>query len=105
LFAQLVRFGDRVRFPAYDAGCPNVDALVASGDDGRLTGVFVNTGREPLVVRTAEWDDGLSGCRQLYKVDIGTGNKVVKEPFSGTLRLDGYGVAVVSNDVIVPEID
>jgi hypothetical protein len=105
LFAQLVRFGDRVRFPAYHTGYPNLDALVASGDDGQLTGVFANTGREPLVLRAADWDGGLAACRDLYKVDTGTGNKVVKEPFSGTIRLDGYGVAVVSNAVIEPEID
>ena len=105
LFAQHVRFGDWVRFPAYHPGHPNLDGLVASGDDGRLAGVFVNTGREPFTLRTADWDDSLRGCRDLYKVDAGTGNKVVKEPFSGTIRLDGHGVAVVSNAVNEPEID
>ncbi len=105
LFAQLVRFGDRVRFPAHYTGYPNLDALVASGDDGQLTGVFVNTGREPVVLRATDWDADLAACRDLYKVDTGTGNKVVKEAFSGSIRLDGYGVAVVSNAVIEPEID
>jgi hypothetical protein len=82
-----------------------LDALVASGDDGQLAGVFVNTGREPLTLRTADWDGSLCACRDLYKVDAATGSQVVKEQFSGTIHLDGYGVAVVSNAVIEPQID
>jgi hypothetical protein len=105
LFAQLVRFGDWVRFPTYRPSLPNVDVLVVSGADGHLGGVFVNTGREPCTLRAADWDDSLRPCRELFRVDASTGNAVVKEPFAGTIHLDGYGVAVVSNGVISPDID
>jgi hypothetical protein len=105
LFAQLVRFGDWVRFPTYRPSLPNVDVRVVSGADGHLGGVFVNTGREPCTLRAADWDDSLRTCRELFRVDASTGNAVAKEPFAGTIHLDGYGVAVVSNGVIAPDID
>jgi hypothetical protein len=31
------------------------------------------------------------------RIDAGTGNRVVIEPFDGTVRFDGYGVAVVTH--------
>ncbi len=44
LFAQHVRHGDWIMFPAPAAGeAGAVDAIVAWGGDGRRSGVFVNT--------------------------------------------------------------
>jgi len=105
LFAQHVRHGDWVRFPGYRPDTPNVDAVVAWCDSGRLSGVFVNTGSEPCLLTVADWDEGLLACTEVLRVDTSTGNGVIREPFTGTVRLNGYGVAVVSNAAIEPEVD
>jgi hypothetical protein len=105
LFAQLVRYGDWVRFPADCAMPTSVDAVVAWNGDGRRSGVFVHTAGGPRVLTVAEWDDGLSACREALRIDGNTGNRVVRETFNGTVRLDGYGVAVVTNAATDTEVD
>jgi hypothetical protein len=97
LFAQHVRYGDCVHFPACRGDKPDVDAIVAWGDDGRRSGVFVNTTSGPRELTVPDWDNDLSAPRVVLRVDGSTGNRVVREPFDGTVRLDGYGVAVVTN--------
>lgn len=97
IFTQHVRYGDRVHFPMGLGDAPEVEAIVACGDDGRRSGVFVNTASRPRVLSVRDWDDGLSGCEVVLRVDEGTGNRVAREPFDGKVRLDGYGVAVVTN--------
>ncbi len=94
MFAQHVRFGDLVRFPA-PAGAPDVDAIVAS-NAGRLSAVFVNTTSGRRIVRPGDWDESLAGCREVLRLDASTGNRVVREPFDGTVSLQGYGVAVAT---------
>jgi hypothetical protein len=105
MFAQHVQYGDWVRFPGYRPDTPNVDAVVAWSDSGRLSGVFANTGSEPCLLTVADWDEGLRACTEVLRVDTSTGNGVSREPFTGTVRLNGYGVAVVSNAAIEPEVD
>jgi hypothetical protein len=97
LFAQHVRYGDWIRFPAYRPEIPNVDAVVAWGDNGRRSGVFVHTADGPCVLTVSDWDDGLLDCGTMLRIDTSTGDRVAREPFDGTVRFDGYGVAVVSN--------
>jgi hypothetical protein len=105
LFAQHVRYGDHVHFPMGRDDAPDVEAIVACGDDGRRSGVFVNTASRPRVLAVPDWDDGLSSCRVVLRVDEGTGNRVAREPFDGAVRLDGYGVAVVTNAATAAEED
>lgn len=105
LFAQHVRRGDWVRFPAYRPTMPNVDVILAEDEAGRLSAVFVNTGCEPCTLRPEDWDGRLSGSREVLKVDVGTGNYISRERYNGQVRLDGYGVAVVSNAETGPEPD
>lgn len=97
LFAQHVRYGDWIRFPAYRPEIPNMDAVVAWDDNGRRSGVFVHTAGGPRVLTVSDWDDGLLDCGTVLRIDTGTGDRVVLEPFDGTVRFDGYGVAVVTN--------
>ncbi len=97
IFAQHVRFGDWVRFPKLKPSHPEVDALVAWHDDGRLSAVFANTVRRPCALVVAEWDRDIAGCDEILRIDGGTGDRVVREPFDGTVRIDGYGVAIVTN--------
>jgi hypothetical protein len=100
LFAQHVRYGDWVSFPVRDTKQPDIDASVAraggGADEGRISGVIVNTSDRPQTISVADWERELSGCSEVLRLDAGTGDKVVREPFNGLVRLDGYGLAVVS---------
>ena len=105
LFAQHVRYGDWIRFPRSRIEAPDVDAVVAWDDDGRRSGVFVNTAASPRVLTVSDWDDGLKTCGTVLRVDSCTGKRFVREPFNGTVRLDGHGVAVVTNAAMDSEED
>ena len=96
LFAQHVRYGDWVSFPDRHPDKPDLDAVVSWNDAGRLSGVFVNTGARLHSLAAADWDSGLRECREVLRLDASTGERIVREPFDGTVRLDGYGIAVVS---------
>jgi hypothetical protein len=97
LFAQHVRYGDNVRFPGPQPEMPNVDAVVAWMNNGRRSGIFVHTARKSQVLTAADWHAELEGCRTILRVDTSTGCQVTREPFNGTLRLEGYGIGVVTN--------
>ena len=95
LFAQHVRYGDCIRFPRRDA--PKVDCITAWNHAGRRSGVFVNTIAAPCTLTAPDWDDGLGDCTELLWIDAETGNAVARRPFDGSIRLDGYGMAVATN--------
>ena len=97
LFAQHVAYGDWVRFPSCQLDTPDVDAVVAWNDEGRRSGVFVNTSSEPRLVTASDWDASLLACGELLRLDASTAGRVVREPFSGSVSLNAYSVAVVSN--------
>jgi hypothetical protein len=97
IFAQHVRYGDWIRFPVYRPEVPNLDAVVAWDDSGRRSGAFVHTGSGPCVVTVADWDQSLKDCDAVLRIDSGTGERVVREPFKGTISFAGYGMAVVTN--------
>ena len=104
LFAQHVRYGDRVRFPGYRHAVGDVDSVIAWDSEGRKSGVFVNPSSRQRTLTLSDWDDALSACDTVVRVDVGTGNRMIREAFDGTVRIDGYGVAVVSNAAIDYEI-
>jgi hypothetical protein len=95
LFAQHVRYGDWIAFPGRDA--PGVDAIVTWDDRGRRSGAFVNTTAKPRELDCCAWDGSLGDCVEVLRIDRGTGGRVVREPFAGRIRLDGYGIAVATN--------
>lgn len=96
LFAEHVRYGDLIHFPACD-GALDVDAVVSYGEGGRRSGVFVHTAKGSRTLPISDWDEALSGCQVVRRVDESTGDRVEEEPFDGSVRLDGYGVAVVTS--------
>jgi hypothetical protein len=97
LVAQHVRYGDFVCFPAAPSAMPHVDAIVAwDGTTGRRSGVFVNGSARPLELAPCEWDAGLSSCEAVLRLDAGTGGRIARRPFDGRIRIEGYGVAVVT---------
>lgn len=97
LFAQHVRYGDRVRFPADRLEAPDLDCVVSCGDSRRISGVFVNMEPGRKVLRAADWDGELQGCSTVLRLDAGTGSRIRQTPFDGTVTLEGYGLAVVTN--------
>jgi hypothetical protein len=96
LFAQHVRYGDWIRFPCRRLET-SVDSIVAWDDQDRRSGVFVNTTARPRLLRVCDWDDGLHACSTVLRIDASTGDRVVRESFDGIVRLNGHGVAVVTN--------
>jgi len=104
IFAQHVRHGDLIRFPRNRLGATDVDAIFSDGEDGRRSGVFVNMSSNPETLDAAEWDDALKTCGDILLVDTGTGNSVMRLPFDGKIRFNGYGVAVVTNRADATEI-
>jgi hypothetical protein len=97
LFAQHVRFGDLVSFPAHMPDNPDVDTVLVWGEGGRRSGVFVNTGPQPRALIPSDWVAGAKDCGEVLRLDESTGGRLVREPFDGTVTLDGYGIAVLSN--------
>lgn len=100
IFAQTVRYGDWLRFPAYRPEVPNIDAVVAWSDDGRRGGVFVNTGPNTCELTVRDWDPDLRHCETVLWIDAHTGNRLARKAFDGVIRLEGYGVAVATNAMI-----
>jgi hypothetical protein len=98
LFAQHARHGDWITFPSAASGENGpVDAIVAFGDGGRRSGVFVNTSAKPLQLKSRDWDAALDTCGHVLRLDAGTGGRIVSEAHEGIVSLDGYGIAVVTN--------
>jgi hypothetical protein len=97
LIAQHVRHGDWIRFPGCRVPAPEIDGVVAWDDAGRRSGVFVNTSSRPQTLGVRALDEDLLASREVLRVDVETGDKIIREPFEGIVRLAGYGVAVVTN--------
>ena len=53
----------------------------------------------------ADWDDSLGDCGTVLRVDSSTGERFVREPFDGTVRLEGHDVVVVTNASMDAEED
>jgi hypothetical protein len=97
LCTRHVRPGDWVRFPTGEHGRPDLDAVVARGDDGRQSAVLVHCQQGRVAYALGELDDRLLAGRKLLKLDAGTGGRVVEVPYTDTVAFEGYGVAVVTN--------
>lgn len=95
LCAQYVRHGDWISFPLGESR-PDLDVVAARGDDGQISALLVHTVDGPAAYAVAEFDPRLAACRRWLKIDAGTGNQVVEGACDGTVRFDGYGVAVVT---------
>jgi hypothetical protein len=97
LFAQHVQYGDWIRFPGGRPEAPDVDAIVAWSGKGRRSGVFVHVASGPRALTISNWDEGLGESTHVLRLDSTTGSRIAREPFDGTICLDGYGIAVVTN--------
>jgi hypothetical protein len=96
LCAQYIRYGDWISFPTAEQGSPAVDAVVARGEDGRQSALFVHLKDEAATYAVAELAGNLADYRMLLKIDGGSGNRVVRMNYNGQVAFEGYGVAVVT---------
>lgn len=97
LFAQHVRFGDELRFPQSPVEFPNLDTIVSRSKEGRLSAVFVNTGRNTLSIAPEAWDSELTKCDTLFLLDSTTNERVRSVKLGPEFTLNGYGVAIVTS--------
>ncbi len=98
LFAQYIRRGDRIVASALAAG--PLDGMIVDGDDGRRSALFVHREPAEAIYDVAELTGGrLGDGGTLIKLASGARNGVSVQPYDGTIRIAGYGVAVVSNAV------
>ena len=97
IFVQHVQFGDMVRFPPARIDYPEIDTIVASREDGRLSAVFVNTSRQTVKLNAVEWDGALRSCDEVLRLDMRTGARIERADFDGTVQIDGFGMAIVTN--------
>lgn len=105
LFAQHVRRDDLVWFPAHRREAPGIDSIVALGEEGRLSGVFVNTGSAPVAVTPGDWERQLSNCGDVLRLDVETGGRIVREEAGRQVRIGKHGIAVVTNAADATSID
>jgi len=70
--------------------------VMARGDDGQRSAVIVHLKGEPASYCASQLGGGLSDCQWLLKIDEGTGNQIAEAPFNGSVKFDGYGVAVMT---------
>jgi hypothetical protein len=103
IFVQHVRYGDLVHSPERPPEQHGVDAIFAT-DGKRRSGVFVNVSPGDQALKLSEWDAG-TGYNEILRLDTSTGGKIVREPLDGTVRIKGYGLAVVSNAAADTVID
>jgi hypothetical protein len=105
ILAQHVRRGDTIRFPDLDPALSGIDAVLARDTSGRLSAVFVNTLPQVRTIDLAAVGEGLEGCRDLLRLDGATCGAVIREAAAGAIHINGYGLAVVSEDASGTVID
>jgi hypothetical protein len=105
LFAQHVRYGDWIQFPDIETAHPGIDAIITRNDAGRLSAVLVNTLPRTRSLDVSRWCGGLGGCSDVLRLDSGTGGKIVRERCRGSVRIEGYGLAVVTDDCAQTIVD
>jgi hypothetical protein len=86
-----------ISFASRDRGGMPLDAVVARGNDGRLSAMLVHLSDKQATYHLSGLANALSNCDILLKMDEGTGNGIISGKYDGGVRFEGYGVAVVTN--------
>lgn len=105
LVAQHVRRGDLIRFPMADPNLMGIDAVMARRSDGAKSAVVVNTQPYTRSISLAALGEGADGCRDVLRLDGSTEGKVRRERVKDVIQLDGYGLAVLSDNASETVID
>jgi len=95
LCTQHVRPGDFISFPTDQSPNPNIDVVVARGDDGRKSALVVHLAEQTASYDLAKLIPNLSSVKSVQKIDHGTEKQIATQPFDGKLNFDGFGVAAV----------
>jgi len=97
LCTQHIRHGDWISFPDWERDHSGIDTVLARGDDGRQSALFVHLNDEPAAYDLSELNANLTDCHTLLTIDGGTGNRVVRTRETSAISFQGYGVAVVTS--------
>ncbi len=100
LCARHVRYGDRIRFPIHGRNRRDWDAVVSDGPDGRRSIFLVHLADRPGVLSLRDLEPSLAGSGHMIKLDSeAKGRPVVLPARAAKIELDGFGVAVVTNEL------
>ncbi len=100
LCARHVRYGDGIRFPIHGADRREWDAVVSHGPHGRRSIFLTHLADRPGLLSLRDLEPSLAGSGQLLKLDSETKGRLVVLPTrTGKIELDGFGVAVVTNEL------
>jgi hypothetical protein len=105
IVAQHVRCGDAIAFPEMGFYSHKIESVIARDSTGRLSAVLVNTQPRSITVDLATLGAGLENCPDLLRLDGSTAGVVVREATAGIARIEGYGLAVVSEDASRTVVD
>jgi hypothetical protein len=96
LCAEFIHAGDRLAFPKLPKAAQRADIVLAYGPDGELTAFLAHGGDAQFTLQFDEIPE-VERCRHIYKLDPTTNGKIVESSFLDALRLNGYGVAVLTS--------
>ena len=105
IIAQHVRRGDLIRFPEPYSVLTGLDAVIARDAADRLSVVVVNTLPGTHDIDLSALHPGLDNCRDILLLDTTTPGRVVRKTRSGPVRIEGYGLAILSEDCSRTVID
>jgi hypothetical protein len=98
VIAQHVRHGDAIRFPDPGPELVGIDSVIARDGNGRNSAVLVNTLPHSRTVDLMRLAPEVEAGGDLLLLDGGTRGAVRRGSAAGTVRIDGYGLAIVSDD-------
>ena len=99
LCARHVRFGDGIRFPINGADRREWDAVVSYGPHGRRSIFLVHLADRPGLLTLRDLEPSLAASHDFIKLDSETQGRLVVLPTrAGKIEMDGFGVAVVTNE-------
>jgi len=96
LCAQYIRYGDWISFPVERNANPTLDAVVARGEDGQRSALFVHLQDKAGTYTISDLTNSCADYHTFLKIDHGTGNRIAEMAFKETISFEGYGVAVVT---------
>jgi len=98
LCTEYVRYGDALRFPVAEAQRSAVDGVIAHGEDGQQSALFVHLLDTEATYDLAELAGrDLADSGTLLILDRSSPTRVVTKPTSGVIAFQGSGVALVTN--------
>lgn len=109
VIAQHIARGDLVSFPGFGAGAGHngIDCVLSRrAGNGRKSALIVNTLPRRQVVDLRALGDDFDHCVDVLRLDGETGGRVTREGTQdGCVTIEGYGLAVVSEDAALTAID